>query len=155
MAEQYHIKTEWQAAQMNQVVLSDIANGKKSCWQRVEEKRSNDQNRLQRQWINEAARQGDQTAEEYRAFCKLHFGVPILRAENEDFLHQYNKTVMALTYEQKLEIMKVPIDFPVTRLMNKKQKTMYLDAMYLHFTGLGFLLSDPESRGRGEYPEAG
>lgn len=36
-------------------------------------KRSNDQNNLQRLWFNELEQQGDMTAEEYRAYCKLHF----------------------------------------------------------------------------------
>ena len=56
-------------------------------------KRSYEQNKLQRLWLNELAEQGDMTAEEYRAFCKLHFGVPILRHENDKFREAYDDKV--------------------------------------------------------------
>ena len=38
-----------------------------------------------------------------------------------------------------------PFDFPVTRLMTVKQHKRYLDAIYVHYTGLGFGLTDPEN----------
>lgn len=101
------------------------------------------QNKLGRLWLNEAEQQGDMTAEEYRGFCKLHFGVPILRAENDKFREVYDRIVRPLTYEFKLQIMMVPLDLPTTRLMTSKQKAQYLDAMYQHFRGLGFELTDP------------
>ena len=106
--------------------------------------RSIEQNQLQRMWLNEAQEQGDQTAEEYRAYCKLHLGVPILRNENETFRQQYENTIRPLPYEAKLEVMKVPIDLPVTRIMTSKQKAQYLDAMYQHFRGLGMQLTEPK-----------
>lgn len=105
--------------------------------------RSLEQNRLQRLWLREAQDQGDQTAEEYRGYCKLYLGVPILRAENEDFKKVYDRVVRPLDYETKLAIMMIPLDLPVTRLMTTKQKTCYLNAMYQHFTGIGFHLTEP------------
>ena len=107
-------------------------------------KRSVEQNRLQRMWMNEAAEQlGEYTAEEYRAYCKAHFGLPILIGENEDFAKDYNAVIRPLTYEQKIKIMGTPIDFPVTRLMKMGQKKRYLDDVYIHFTGLGCQLTEP------------
>lgn len=106
-------------------------------------KRSLEQNKLQRLWINELAEQGDMTAEEYRAFCKLHFGVPILRHEDERFREAYDKKVKWRPYADKLEFMAEPYDFPVTRRMTVKQHRQYLDAIYVHYTGLGFELTDP------------
>ena len=109
-------------------------------------KRSADQNRLQRMWLNEAAEQlGEYTPEEYRAYCKLHFGVPILRAESEEFCEAYDNLFRdRFDYEEKLRLMAVPMDFPVTRLMTSKQKTAYLDAMYQHFYGQGVNLTRPD-----------
>lgn len=105
-------------------------------------KRSDKQNRLQRKWLLEAAEQlKEYTPEEYRAYCKLHFGVPILRNENDKFRELYDRVVRPLSYEIKLEIMSIPIDFPVTRLMDKDQKKRCLDAIYQHFTGLGVFLT--------------
>ena len=130
--------------------------GKTPVVEIVPEKRSADQNRLQRLWLSEAALQGDQTAEEYRGECKLRLGVPILRMENDEFREKYDRIVRPLPYEQKLELMMEPIDFPITRLMDKKQKTKYLDAMYRHFAGLGMRLTDPDGllQSAGQYPEA-
>lgn len=110
------------------------------------DKRSQPQNRLQMKWCQEAAEQGDHTQEEYRAFCKLHFGVPILR-EDDDFRAKYDKTMKPLDYETKLSLMAEPFDFPVSRLMQVPQMRRYLDKIYEHFTGLGFQLTDPNWQG--------
>lgn len=108
-------------------------------------KRSIEQNKLQRRWLNEAAEQlGDETAEDKRGYCKLHLAVPILRNENEEFRAAYDRVIRPLRYELKLEAMKVPLDFPVTRLMTTKQKKQYLDAMYQHFRSLGVMLTEPD-----------
>ena len=107
-------------------------------------KRSVEQNRLQRLWLNEAAEQlGEYTAEEYRAYCKAWFGLPILIGENAEFRDAYNKTIRKLTYEEKLIAMAAPIDLPVTRIMSVGQKKRYLDDMYIHFSGLGVQLTEP------------
>lgn len=109
--------------------------------------RSLDQNRLQHMWMLELEMQGDMTASEYRAYCKLHFGVPLLRQENEAFKVQYDAVVKPLSYDQKIEIMKEPIDFPTTRLMTMKQKKRYLDMVYEFWSGKGFRLTDPDWQG--------
>ena len=115
--------------------------------QGIIEKRSNDQNRLQRLWVNEAEQQGDMTAEEYRAYCKLHFGVPMLRNENDTFAELYDSKIRdrvpPYSYEQKLEFMAIPWDMHVTRLMTIKQHDKYLNMMHDHFTSLGMILTIP------------
>ncbi|MGP9656521.1 hypothetical protein ACT3S5_00515 [Halomonas sp. AOP31-B1-25] len=110
-------------------------------------KRSVDQNRLGRLWCKEAEAQGDQTAEGYRGFCKLHFAVPMLRWELPEFKEKYDRIVKPLPYEAKLELMQEPLDFPCTRLMSKDQKSRYLDAIYQHFTSQGMRLTDPGLKG--------
>lgn len=118
----------------------DVAKGRR---------RSPQQNRLQRQWMNEISEQmGDRTPEEARAYCKLHFGVPILRAENTAFCERYDAVVKPLPYESKLAIMAEPLDLPVTRLFTTEQKTRYLDAIYKHFSEQGIVLTQPEEHGR-------
>ena len=107
-------------------------------------KRTTKQNRLQRQWMLDIASQLDGwTAEEARGYCKLHFGVPILRAENEAFCAEYDAVVRPLAYELKLKLMMVPFDFGITRLMSVKQQTAYLDAVHRHFSEQGVALTDP------------
>lgn len=110
------------------------------------EQRTTPQNRLQRQWCNDVAQQlGDRTAEDVRAYSKLHFGVPILRAENEAYCAKYDETIRPLPYEMKLRLMAAPFDLSVTREMTVKQLTAYLDAMSRHWAGMGVRLTDPEA----------
>jgi hypothetical protein len=83
------------------------------------------------------------SAKDARAYSKLHFGVPILRAHDEEFRKVYDKVIKPLTYEQKLEIMVEPIDLPVTSRMKKKQFMDYLDEVYTFWTGQGATLTQP------------
>lgn len=121
-----------------------------------EKRRSWEQNKLQRKWCAEAAAQGDMTAEEYRGYCKLHFGVPILRRDSEDFREVYDRLIRPKDYEEKLLLMQEPFDLQVTRLMTAAQKREYLDLCWQHFTGLGFRLTDPNLKGMdpSQYKEA-
>jgi len=109
--------------------------------------RSLEQNRLQQKWHTEAAQQlKDESAEDKRAYCKLVYGVPIRRENDEVFKDIYDKTIRPLEYEQKLEIMKVPIDLPVTRDMKVKEMKEYLDQVYQFYTGLGVKLTEPQEK---------
>lgn len=129
--------------------LHQIGVGKKvrldvKRWQKP---RSCNQNRLQRLWLLEAAEQlHEYTPEEYRGYCKLHIGVPILLNEDGDFRAKYEAVIAPLPYVTKMELMMLPYDFPVTRLMNTDQKRRYLDRVYQHFTGLGAVLTEPTKK---------
>lgn len=106
--------------------------------------RSIEQNKLQRLWCMEAAEQlGDRTAEEVRGFCKLHYGVPIMREGHEDFRETYDRLIKPLPYETKLAFMMEPLDFPITRLMTVGEKSQYLDAMHKGLSELGVKLTEP------------
>ena len=106
--------------------------------------RSLEQNKLQRLWCMEAAEQlGDRTAEEIRGFCKLHYGVPIMREGHEDFRETYDRLIKPLPYETKLAFMMEPLDFPITRLMTVGEKSQYLDAMHKGLSELGVKLTEP------------
>lgn len=109
--------------------------------------RTNPQNHLQRKWCGEVAEQlGDRTAEEVRGETKLRCGVPILRRDDEAFCAKYDRLIKPHTYEEKLEMMMEPIDFPISRLLTTAQKTEYLDAMFRHWTAQGVILTMPEGR---------
>ncbi len=112
-------------------------------------RRSVEQNKLQRLWMNEIAEQKHEetghTAEYWRGYSKLHFGVPILRDESDAFREAYDRVLKPLLYEQKMALMMEPLDMPITRLMTTKQKTDYLDQVFRHFTELGLVLTVPMS----------
>tara|TARA_B110000259_G_scaffold120883_1_gene137287 strand:+ start:15660 stop:16163 length:504 start_codon:yes stop_codon:yes gene_type:complete len=106
--------------------------------------RSVEQNRLQYRWYGDLEKQGDQTAQEYRAYSKAFFGIPILLAEDEEFRDSYNKTVKPLSYEIKMALMLEPIALPITSRMNTDQMSRYLNAMSKHFSTQGFRLTSKE-----------
>jgi len=136
------VETEFERKQL----IRFIAAHKLPVTVRIEavSKRSAKQNRLNRQWMLDIAQQLEGwTAEDARAYCKLHFGIPILRTEDEDFCREYDAVVRPLPYEMKLKLMRTPIDFGVTRLMTVKQQTAYLDAVHRHFSEQGVVLTDP------------
>ncbi|GAA0567606.1 hypothetical protein ACFQH5_15775 [Halomonas salifodinae] len=121
-----------------------------------EKRRSWEQNKLQRLWCKEAATQGDMDAEEYRGYCKYHFGLRILCRDSETYRQACKQVLGGLTYEQRLLLMQEPHDYPVTRGMTTVQKREYLDLCWQHFTGLGFRLTDPNLKGMdpAQYKEA-
>jgi hypothetical protein len=109
------------------------------------EDRSLAQNRLAFRWYNDAADQlKDGTASDKRAYCKLHFGVAILKDGTgkaaDKFRDVYDRIIRPLTYEQKLELMTEPINLPITSLMTVKQFTQYLDAVQQFFSSIGVAL---------------
>ena len=106
--------------------------------------RSVEQNALAFKWYFEAGEQGDMSANDYRAQCKLEFGVPIMR-EEDDYRELYDKYFKSIPYEEKLKIMgSEKFDFPVTRSMTTRQMTEYLKEVWDFFRGQGFILTDPE-----------
>lgn len=116
--------------------------------------RSVEQNKLQRKWCKEAGEQGDMTAEQYRGYCKYHFGLVILCRDSDEYRAACKRVLGGLNYEQRIELMMEPHDYPVTRGMTKKQKSEYLDLCYQHFTGLGFRLTEPGLQGYENTKEA-
>jgi hypothetical protein len=109
--------------------------------------RSLAQNRLQHTWVREISQQwgdGQYTAEEVRGYCKLHFGIPILRNDSEAYRATYDKWVKPLSYEAKLAYMQVPFDFEVSRLFKTDQMTRYLDAIWKFAGEQGFVLTNPD-----------
>ena len=109
--------------------------------------RTLEQNRLQQMWHLEAAEQlQDETAEQKRGYCKLHFGVPILRAENPEYREKYDRLIRPYSYEHKIELMMVPMDFPVTRIMSTGQTKRFLDDVHDYYTSLGVKLTEPDEQ---------
>lgn len=73
-----------------------------------------------------------------RAYCKLHFGVGIRRQE-PDFNEVYSRMIRdRFTYEEKLALMIEPVDFPVTRGMDRKQFSEFVEAIKAAFPDVYF-----------------
>lgn len=103
--------------------------------------RSLSQNAITHAWYEQLARElREESALGWKCYCKLHHGVPILRAEDEDFRDAYDQVIKGLRYEQKLISMRF---MPVTSIMNKDQLSKYAAAMQEDFRSRGVLLEFP------------
>jgi len=104
--------------------------------------RSLDQNALSHSWYLQLSRElREDDALGHKCYCKLHHGVPILRAEDEEFRVFYDNAIKGLTYEQKVAAMKF---LPVTSIMTKPQLSKYLEAMREDFYTRGVNLEFPQ-----------
>lgn len=101
-------------------------------------KRSNAQNALLHAWYGQIADAlPEDDAMGWKCYCKLHHGVPILRAEDEEFRETYDAAIKGLRYEQKLHVMRI---LPVTSLMNKDQLSKYAAQVKADFDSRNVIL---------------
>lgn len=85
--------------------------------------------------------------EDARRYCKLHYGVPIMRKASEDFRNAWAVSFLMLTYETKLELMGPcalfgPDGFPVTRLFDRAQGIAYTDKIVAEWSERGVVFDD-------------
>lgn len=101
---------------------------------RDDKKRSLDQNGQAHVWYQQIANElREGTVLEVKCECKLTLGVPILRAESDDFRTEYDTLIKTrYSYEEKLRVMQW---FPVTSLMTTDQLNQYLTAMQTAYAG--------------------
>lgn len=108
--------------------------------------RSLDFNAISHVWYEQIARElREDDALGWKSFCKLNFGVPIMRAEDDEFREFYDSSIkQSLSYEQKLTAMKY---LPVSSLMTNTQFKAYCDEMQRYFMTLGVRLEFPDAAG--------
>ena len=105
--------------------------------------RSLPQNSITHAWYAQIARELREDSEMgWKCYCKLHHGVPILRLADEEFRATYDRVIKPLSYENKLEAMKV---WPVSSLMTKAQLSEYAEAVQADFARRGVVLKFPEA----------
>lgn len=96
--------------------------------------RSADQNALSHAWYSQIAQErGEMTRHGVKCFCKLHFGVGILKEQSEAFTADYDAAIKPLKYELKLKAIAL---MDVTSEMTTKSMSAYMEAIHEHFTGL-------------------
>jgi hypothetical protein len=105
--------------------------------------RSLSSNALSHVWYAFADRMlDDHESGDARRYCKLNFGVPMLRAEISEYLQYYNKYIINFDYEDKIKIMDY---WPVTSRMSRDQMYRYMTSVQYYFaTEHGLVL---ESKG--------
>jgi hypothetical protein len=109
---------------------------------KIGKSRSLDQNAILHAWIEQIARElREDDALGWKSYIKLHLGVPILRAEDEQFREAYDQVIKPLGYEKKLIAMKC---WPVSSIMTKPQLSALLEATQADFLKRGVKLEFPE-----------
>lgn len=109
----------------------------------VAKARTLSQNALQWKWYAEIGKFWGESAEYAHRYCKLRFGVPILRAEHDRFRVVYDRHLKPLTYEQKLAAVEI---ISVSSLMTVPQAKQYMDEIVKHFAEQGLVLTQPEDQ---------
>lgn len=79
----------------------------------------------------------DESLVDIERFCKLHFGVPILRAADEKFRAVYDRAIKPLEYEFKLQAMDL---LPVTSRMTTEQASEYIDTVIAEYQKAGIMI---------------
>lgn len=106
--------------------------------------RSVEQNAVMHGWFGQVARElREYDARGVKRFAKLHFGVPILRAEDDDFRAAYDRVIKPLPYADKLVAMDI---LPVTSVMTTIQLDACMTDIQDHYAKQGVVLVYPKDR---------
>lgn len=102
--------------------------------------RTADQNALIHVWFAQIARElREDDSAGWKAYCKLHHGVPILRLDS-DFRDLYDATFKLMSYEQKLLAIRL---LPISSTMSKEQLSKYAESIQADFAKRGVVLEFP------------
>lgn len=139
--QRWDLSTDTVVENFNAFITNMRLSGKRPLVEIVPEGRSLDQNDMINAVYRQLAEQKpDESFNEIRCYCKLHFGVPIMRRDSEQFRYVYDTAFKPLPYEFKLESMD---QWPVTSDMSKKQATEYIDTIIREFSKQGYSLIHP------------
>lgn len=101
-------------------------------------KRSNRQNRVWALWYTQISRElGEDTPQDVKCFCKLHYGIPLYQAQDAEFHEYYANFILPLPYEAKLQLM---LYLPVTSELNKEYGSIYTQTLQNEFAKRNILL---------------
>lgn len=115
--------------------------------------RSDAQNAISHAWYRQIANEIEGiTALTAKCVSKLHCGVPLLRAESDDFRQRYDNLIKnRFNYEEKIKLMEW---FPVTSLMTVKQMSEYLERVIEYWAAANVTLEFPNYYDPADYREA-
>jgi hypothetical protein len=76
-----------------------------------------------------------------REYCKYHFGISILIADDAEMMDFFKLVMSKLSYEERISSM---VKMPVTSLMTVKQFTAFIEKIYNHYDPQGLQLPKPD-----------
>lgn len=138
MGEHYHVDSEYKLECFIKKATELYHKYKWTKYTWAVEKRSIEINSLSHVWYREVSNQlGEDTIDEVRSFCKLTFGVPILR-QKEKFNNFYTTFFAHLSYQKQLAAMKY---LSITSTMDRVEMKQYMNQMLIHYSRRGVILS--------------
>ena len=147
MGQRWSLSNETMRANFDSYVSQMVLAGKKPVVEFISEKRSLDQNgMIQALYRQIAAQVDDESVIDVTRRCKLNYGVPLLRANDEQFRAMYDKAIRKnLTYEEKIDAMDI---LPVTSRMDTPTATEYIDTVIREHSSRGLCLTHPSESER-------
>jgi len=117
--------------------------GKPPTVQFLKDKRTLDQNSMIYALYGQIAIQmDDQSTLDVRKFCKLHYGVAILKSVDPDFCEFYDRAIKKMSYEDKLFLMG-HMDITSADAFKKPQATEYIEEILREYSKQGISLINP------------
>ena len=134
-------KTRKQALEVVSNVGDEYRDLSERLANRIEYKRTTDQNALYWEWVSEVSKHQGETKEETHREAKLSIGCPILFRDNEKFAAFYRRIIAPLDRELRLEAM----DFvDVSSVMTTRQFTEFMGEFEKKWRMRGARLTMPE-----------
>jgi hypothetical protein len=130
---------------VGEILLRYLSAGKRPVVEILPVSRSTKQNNSIYMLYSQVAEQAeDQTILDITRFCKLQFGVPILRASSPRFRGVWDKSLgLTLTYEQKI----ISMDFlHVTSEFDRDEASQYIHTLLDYYNSNGFSIDPPVDR---------
>lgn len=107
------------------------------------EKRTLDQNSMINALYGQVASQAEDLAViDVRRYCKLHYGIPLLRANSVTFNQFYVAAIIGMEYEQKIMLMDY-MDVTSAKEFSVKMGTEYIDTIIREYSKQGYSLLHP------------
>lgn len=142
MGQQWLLNSDSNVSRFNEYIASARLAGKPPRIEFINDKRSLPQNSLFYALYGQVATQkGDESSDEIKAYCKYHFGLPIVCGADPEYAALLKNAIRSdLDYETK---MKIVDRLPVTSLMDTKQGSEYIDRIIRHYSQQGLCLMHP------------
>lgn len=144
MSQYWFCKTDEQINNFANFARARIATGYPVRIEIVADPKTTSQNAMQWALYRDiSAQRPDMSVNDVQKYCKLRFGVGILKSVDPDFAAYYDAHFKGMTYEQKLELMSL-IDITSQERFKAPQMSQYLDEIIAHWTAQGVALAvDP------------
>lgn len=142
MGQQWNLGTVASRQNFDECITQMILAGKKAMVEIIPEGRTLSQNAMFHGLYRQVAKQkGDESPDEIESYCRYHFGLSILCAEDPAYADLLKSSIRPdLDYEMRL---KITDRLEVTRGMSTKQGSEYIDRIIRHYSQQGLCLTHP------------